>query len=77
MVILLSDRFAEPWNGKCSCLLDYLQTLLVFAAVLIHAVAGLWAENKRNSNAMQSRKASKNQSAELQIRYCIEPSHTG
>jgi len=41
MVILLSDRFAEPWNGKCSCLIDYLQTFLVFAAMLIHAVAGI------------------------------------
>mmetsp|Transcript_12375 Transcript_12375/g.21246 ORF Transcript_12375/g.21246 Transcript_12375/m.21246 type:complete len:271 (-) Transcript_12375:60-872(-) len=41
MMILLGDRFAEPWDGFWGCFLNYLQTLLVFLAILAHSVAGL------------------------------------
>eukprot|EP00438_Fugacium_kawagutii_P018917 Skav209934 [mRNA] locus=scaffold102:101562:104861:+ [translate_table: standard] len=43
MMIFLSDRFAETWNGPCKCLLNFLQTLLVFAAILMHSAAGILA----------------------------------
>ncbi|CAL1158856.1 unnamed protein product [Cladocopium goreaui] len=40
MMILLGDRFAEPWDGFWGCFLNYLQTFLVFLAILAHSVAG-------------------------------------
>ena len=44
MMILLGERFAEPWDGFWGCVLNYLQTLLVFLAILAHSVAGILAD---------------------------------
>ena len=44
MMILLGDRFAEPWDRPWGCFLNYLQTLVIFLAILAHSVAGAWAD---------------------------------